>query len=155
MVLLFHLSLYHDVKAMSQPVLQTMHVRYRNWAGHPNMAWRICSPTAGTGRSRIPKDMDHRYEFYLWGYLSSTYPFTGFLVNDLLQSPYSIILIHVDQKADLAPFHTQFGQHDQVYFLADRIDVRWGSYSQIEVMLQLLQEAQKYDYRYFFSLSGD
>ena len=78
-----------------------------------------------------------------------------FLVNELLKSPHSIILIHVDQKADLAPFHTQFGQHDQVYFLADRTDVRWGSYSQIEVMLKLLQEAQKYDYGYFFFLSGD
>ena len=65
-----------------------------------------------------------------------------FLVNELLKSPHSIILIHVDQKADLASFHTQFGQHDQVYFLADRTDVRWGSYSQIEVMLKLLQEAQ-------------
>ncbi len=61
-----------------------------------------------------------------------------FLVNELLKSPHSMILIHVDQKADLAPFHTQFGQHDQVYFLADRTDVRWGSYSQIEVMLKLL-----------------
>lgn len=78
-----------------------------------------------------------------------------FLVNELLKSPHSIILIHVDQKSDLAPFHTQFGQHDQLYFLADRTDVRWGSYSQIEVMLKLLQEAQKYDYGYFFFLSGD
>lgn len=63
------------------------------------------------------------------------------------------IYIHVDKKSQICNFDEYATAN--VKFIGERIDVRWGSYSQIECMLALLKEAMKKDYSYICLLSGD
>lgn len=63
------------------------------------------------------------------------------------------IFIHVDKKSNINDFNEY---KDKVYFIENRIDVKWGSFKQIEVMLILLKRVlldKKHDYICF--LSGD
>lgn len=78
-----------------------------------------------------------------------------FLITTLCKNTDSLILIHVDQKSELLPFWDEFSNFTQVQFIQNRINVLWGSYSQIEATLELLKTAQDYNYKYFTLLSGD
>lgn len=78
-----------------------------------------------------------------------------FLVNELLKSPKSILLIHVDLKSNLDFIKDSLPQHSHLYFIDEREDVRWGAFSQIQATINLLQFAKKFDYQYFSLLSGD
>lgn len=78
-----------------------------------------------------------------------------FLLSALCNNPDSIVLLHVDQKADLEPFLNEFSHYPQLYFIKDRVNVLWGHFSQIEATLSLLKTAEAYQYSYFTLLSGD
>ena len=76
------------------------------------------------------------------------------LIDEISKSPNSIILIHVDKKSDINQFKKELNNKSIIY-ISDRVDVRWGSFTQIEATLNLLNEAKKYDFKYFSLLSGD
>jgi hypothetical protein len=50
------------------------------------------------------------------------------------------VVVHVDQKVDQAPFTSAVGaeDRDRVEFLADRVRVNWGGYSQVEAIRRLV-----------------
>ena len=67
------------------------------------------------------------------------------------------IFIHVDKKVKDFDFEyfKKIPKTSKIIFCSSRIDVRWGSYSQIEVMYELLREARKNgEYGYYHLLSG-
>lgn len=65
----------------------------------------------------------------------------------------NIILIHVDKKTDISLFGAI--KSSNVILLEDRVKVYWGHISQIDATLKLLCQANKFEYDYFFLLSGD
>ncbi|HDS5346341.1 TPA: hypothetical protein QH304_004113 [Klebsiella pneumoniae] len=66
------------------------------------------------------------------------------------------ILIHVDKKSKIEGFYNLLHfNKDNVVFIPDRIDVTWGTYSQIQASLNLFNKALEYDFDYLFLLSGD
>ncbi|WP_230833950.1 beta-1,6-N-acetylglucosaminyltransferase, partial [Vibrio campbellii] len=65
----------------------------------------------------------------------------------------NIVLIHVDSKAEVRDFDSL--QRKNVYFLCDRIDIKWGHISMVDATLNLLEYARKFEYKYFSLLSGD
>lgn len=69
-----------------------------------------------------------------------------------LSAPGDHICLHVDGKADLRDFAALKGK---VRFVTPRTKVYWGTYSQIECMLRLLQATRDSDCRYIVLLSGD
>ena len=78
-----------------------------------------------------------------------------FLISTLCKNSDVQVIIHVDQTSDLNHFLDEFSNYTQVYFIQNRINVLWGSFSQIEATLQILKATQTYDYNYFSLLSGD
>ncbi len=65
------------------------------------------------------------------------------------------IYIHVDRKADIRLFKHTTARYSELYFLDDRIDVRWGHYSQIQTELKLFEAAHKKGiYSYYHLMSG-
>ena len=71
----------------------------------------------------------------------------------LLDDERSDFFIHIDKKVhDLPTIHTEKGH---VFFLNNRIDVRWGTYSQIQAEMALFSAAmEKNGYDYFHIISG-
>ncbi|MEZ9669703.1 beta-1,6-N-acetylglucosaminyltransferase [Vibrio breoganii] len=63
------------------------------------------------------------------------------------------ILIHVDAKANLSDFSELSGPN--VHILEERIDVKWGHRSQIDVTLMLMKHAVEMNFDYFSLISGD
>ena len=62
------------------------------------------------------------------------------------------IFIHVDNKSDIKNFDKI---KDKVTFIKNRVDVRWGAFSQIQATINLLEETKIKKYDYIFLLSGD
>jgi hypothetical protein len=64
------------------------------------------------------------------------------------------IFIHVDRKVEISPFERTVGPG--VHFIAKRVPVYWGDYSQVEAILQLLEAALAHptQYDYLVLLSG-
>ncbi len=62
------------------------------------------------------------------------------------------VIIHVDAKADIADFASL---RDKANFLEDRVDVRWGRWSQIEAVLRLLDASRRFECDYVALISGD
>lgn len=62
------------------------------------------------------------------------------------------IYVHVDKKAEFNQF---LSLKKKVHFLKERKIVEWGSFSQVEVMLDLLKSTTKKRYDYIVLLSGD
>ena len=63
------------------------------------------------------------------------------------------IYIHFDKKVKSLPIIST--DYASLYIIKDRIDVRWGDYSQIEVELKVFEEAYKHHhYAYYHLLSG-
>ena len=65
----------------------------------------------------------------------------------------NVILIHVDKKADIEDFLIL--EKSNVFLIPNRVEVDWGSVSQIESMLELMRFSLKFQYDFFFLLSGD
>lgn len=63
------------------------------------------------------------------------------------------VYIHVDLKTDITPFLHEY--YDKVTFIANRVDVRWGSFSQVQTTLNFIDETLKKPYDYICLLSGD
>lgn len=76
-----------------------------------------------------------------------------YTVNELSNCKDNLVLIHVDKKSDLQQFASI--DIDNVLFLQDRVDVSWGTFSQIEATYKLLCYAYKLEFDYFFLLSGN
>ncbi|MGL5549466.1 MAG: beta-1,6-N-acetylglucosaminyltransferase [Culicoidibacterales bacterium] len=64
------------------------------------------------------------------------------------------VYIHIDKKSNIIDF-SNIKQADNIYILKERIDTRWGTFSQIETTLQLMKEASLKQYDYIFIISGD
>lgn len=64
------------------------------------------------------------------------------------------IYIHVDKKSDINEFNLD-SRANNIKFLNDRVDVRWGDYSTILAIINLLKEIKDKNYDYVFLLSGD
>ena len=97
--------------------------------------------------------------YYIYGVICHrlTSPLT-FTVKQLANCTENIIIIHVDKKLGKKEFNLMkkcFSSLSNVLFLDERHDVRWGSISQIDVMLMLLKKAQDYDFKYISLISGD
>ena len=71
----------------------------------------------------------------------------------LLDDERSDFFIHIDKKVrDLPEIHAEKGR---MFFLNDRIDVRWGAYSQIRTEMALFSAAvEKNEYDYYHIISG-
>ncbi|MBS0910036.1 beta-1,6-N-acetylglucosaminyltransferase [Tatumella sp. JGM118] len=76
-----------------------------------------------------------------------------YTVNELSSCKDNLVIIHVDKKSDLQQFSSI--DIDNVFFLQDRVDICWGTFSQIEATYKLLSYAYKLEFDYFFLLSGD
>lgn len=63
--------------------------------------------------------------------------------------------IHVDAKVDIRPFEEQT-EGDNVHYLSDRVNVYWGTYSQVEFQMRLIHAALDSSVRFdrLFMLSG-
>ncbi|AIG43798.1 hypothetical protein HO831_04695 [Streptococcus suis] len=75
----------------------------------------------------------------------------------LLDSDFFDIFIHVDKSANLSEFHQIIKKltKSRVFFVSDRIDIRWGDFSIVEAELLLLKLAQSNGpYSYYHLLSG-
>lgn len=62
------------------------------------------------------------------------------------------VYIHVDKKSNIGEFDEYLGK---VHFIKDRVDVRWGGFSQVEATLKILNCVNKNEYDYICLLSGD
>lgn len=73
----------------------------------------------------------------------------------LIDHPDSDIYIHIDQKSDMNLFRDITAGQSRVEFIQDRINVRWGHYSQILTEMKLFEAAHsKGQYSYYHLLSG-
>lgn len=63
------------------------------------------------------------------------------------------ILIHIDKKVDIKSFLIL--EKSNVFLIPNRVEVVWGSASQIESMLELMKFSLRLQYDFFFLLSGD
>lgn len=72
-----------------------------------------------------------------------------------LATPDVHFFVHVDKKSNLALFST-LAEMECVTFLEDRVDVKWGGWSQVEATLKLIRAAlnSHHDFEYFTLLSG-
>ena len=76
------------------------------------------------------------------------------LTTDYLSSfPENIIIIHVDKKTNIDPFRRDLSPG--IIYLNDRVDITWGTVSQIKAFINLLKEAVNFNPDYIFMLSGD
>ncbi|MCB6145413.1 beta-1,6-N-acetylglucosaminyltransferase [Providencia rettgeri] len=83
-----------------------------------------------------------------------------FTVNHLLKSNKSIVLLHIDKKTpkiEREKIYSHLGKHSNLYYIEEQesIDVKWGNFSQIEVMLLLMKKALDFEFQYFSLISGD
>lgn len=58
---------------------------------------------------------------------------------DRLQAPGVVFFVHVDKKAKIEPFLSETASCDNVVFVENRLDVRWGDYSVVEAYLECLK----------------
>lgn len=84
----------------------------------------------------------------------------AFTVQNLLKSINSIVIVHIDSKTNfenVKEIKNKLGNHENLYYIddKDRINVRWGHFSQIEAILTLMEYASKFEYQYFNLISGD
>lgn len=78
------------------------------------------------------------------------------LLKYLLKSidhPNCDVYIHVDKKCCINDYRISL-KYSKVYYLEDRYDVTWGSYSLISAELSLFECAHKKKYDYYHLLSG-
>lgn len=72
-----------------------------------------------------------------------------------LDHPRCDIFIHIDRKSDLGLFSGMHAEYSRIHFTEDRIDVKWGHYSQIQTELRLFETAHLHGpYSYYHLMSG-
>ncbi|WP_294912380.1 beta-1,6-N-acetylglucosaminyltransferase [Tatumella sp. UBA2305] len=76
-----------------------------------------------------------------------------YTVKTLSACESNLIIIHVDKKSNIEDFY--FLKSVNVLLFEERIDIVWGTFSQIEVTHKLLKFSQHFDFDYFFLLSGN
>ncbi len=76
-----------------------------------------------------------------------------YTVKELSACKSNLIIIHVDKKSKIDDF--SFLKSDNVLLFKDRVDIVWGTSSQIDITLKLLRYSLDYDFDYFFLLSGN
>ena len=65
------------------------------------------------------------------------------------------IYLHIDKKVDIKAFSGIETQHSNLHIIEDRINVKWGEYSQIRTEIALFESAfNKREYGYYHLLSG-
>lgn len=74
------------------------------------------------------------------------------LLVSLLDDEQNDIYIHIDKKIDITDLHIQTKVSS--LFFVPRIDVRWGTCSQIEAEYSLFENAAKGIYQYYHLISG-
>ncbi len=69
--------------------------------------------------------------------------------------PEAHFFIHIDRKSDITPFTTLL-QGDNIHFLAEREDVRWGTIIEVWYQMKLIKSAVEYPvhFDHIFFLSG-
>lgn len=69
--------------------------------------------------------------------------------------PEAHFFVHIDKKSDIEPFVSVINR-ENVHFLQDRVDVRWGTILEVEYQMALIKEAVEYpvDFDRIFFLSG-
>ena len=69
--------------------------------------------------------------------------------------PDAHFFIHIDRKSDISPFQAAL-QRNNVHFLLDRIDVRWGTILEVEYQMALIKAAIEHPITFdrIFFLSG-
>lgn len=69
--------------------------------------------------------------------------------------PDAQFFIHVDKKSDIRPF-TAILHGDNIHYLPNRIHVHWGTITQVDFQIALIQAALEHpqDFDYIFFLSG-
>ncbi|HFR3748939.1 TPA: beta-1,6-N-acetylglucosaminyltransferase, partial [Streptococcus suis] len=65
-------------------------------------------------------------------------------------SPEIDFVLHVDKKSQISDFEILTGK---VNFLDERIDIKWGDFSQVEAMLSLMKYAMDNNYDYVSIIS--
>lgn len=70
--------------------------------------------------------------------------------------PYNDIYVHIDLKENDVNFDDirSVIKFSDVYFLENRLDIKWGEFSQIECELRLLEAATQKKYLYYHLMSG-
>ncbi|WP_300966044.1 beta-1,6-N-acetylglucosaminyltransferase [uncultured Muribaculum sp.] len=76
-----------------------------------------------------------------------------YLVN-ALDDNRNDIYVHVDAKADITLFNWVKTEKARIFFIKDRVDVRWGDPSLISTEYSLFKEAAKIGYKRYHLLSG-
>ena len=74
-------------------------------------------------------------------------------INYLSQFEENKIFIHYDKKSNIKEVKEL--ERDNVFFIDQRMDVRWGQFSQIQAIINLLRCAEKIDFDYCLLISGD
>lgn len=69
--------------------------------------------------------------------------------------PDADFFVHIDRKTDILPF-TSLIKGDNIHFIHNRIDVRWGTMIEVEYQIELIREAVRFPRRFdrIFFLSG-
>ena len=83
----------------------------------------------------------------------SDFALLKYLVEGKLDNPNNDIFIHIDKKSQLSlPIVTK---HSRLFFIKNRIDVRWGDFSMVKAELSLFKESLYHGpYSYYHLLSG-
>ena len=76
-----------------------------------------------------------------------------YTVKELSSCKSNFIIIHVDKKSDIEDFI--FLQSENVILFKDRVDIVWGTSSQIDVTHKILRYSLDFKFDYFFLLSGN
>ncbi|WP_415775091.1 beta-1,6-N-acetylglucosaminyltransferase [Shewanella oncorhynchi] len=77
-----------------------------------------------------------------------------YTVNKLCADQNVEVYIHVDKKVDISDFENMFS-YENVNFINNRVEVNWGSVSQIQATLNLFEATMHVEYDYLSFLSGD
>jgi len=66
------------------------------------------------------------------------------------------VFVHIDKKCNISDFRGEIDRGN-IIFITKRIPVYWGSFSQVEAIINLLKEAllSKCEYEYFCLISGN
>jgi len=72
---------------------------------------------------------------------------------DAIQAPWADIFIHIDKKAELAPFIDACAGAP-VHFHEPRRKIYWGGWTSLRVQLEMLEAACSPQYKYYQLLSG-
>lgn len=79
------------------------------------------------------------------------------IYNLAQQMPDSSFYIHVDSKADITKIKKEFINVKNIFFVENRVDIKWAGFSLVQATLNLMNYALQHDEsnEYFHLISGD